>query len=65
METNSVTPEPRLDSARIRLELLSKKHGSARAIFQKARMEKNWQKRAYFGTCTVGMKVIRIQNENL
>ena len=32
----SVTPEPRLGSARI----LSKKLGSARAIFQKARIEK-------------------------
>ncbi len=36
----SVTPERRLGSARIRLELLSKKLGSARAIFQKARIEK-------------------------
>ena len=39
----SVAPEPRLGSARI----LSKKLGSARAIFQKSSYWKNWQKRAY------------------
>ena len=33
----------RLGLARIRLELLSKKLGLAHAIFQKARIERNWQ----------------------
>jgi len=40
---------PSLGSARIRLELLSKKLGSARAIFQKARSKKNQQNEPIWG----------------
>ena len=45
----SVAPEPRLSSAQIRPELLSKKLGSARAIFPKARIEKNLLIRVFGG----------------
>ena len=38
-----IVMDPSLGLARIRLELLSKKLGSARAIFQKPHIEKNWQ----------------------
>ena len=43
MIKNSVAPEPRLGSDLGSARILSKKLGSARAIFQKARIEKNWQ----------------------
>ena len=47
MPVTSVAPEPRLGSARIWLELLVKKLGSARPIFQKARIRKFLLTRAY------------------
>ena len=45
----SDAPEPRLGSARIWLELLVKKLGSARPIFQKARIRKFFLTRAFLG----------------
>ena len=47
MLLGSVAPEPRLGSARIWLELLVKKLGSARLIFQKARIRKFLLTRAF------------------
>ena len=42
-KTTSVAPEPRLGSVLARALDQKARLGSARAIFQKARIEKNWQ----------------------
>ena len=56
---------PSLGLARIWLELLAKKLGSARELFQKSLDKRNLKKRAYFKAGKLGfIMILRIRLEN-